>query len=96
MFVLFHVESTKIVRIMRDGFWQDAIFATAGSAVQAASRLAKAGNLVLNDHCVMEYTEFSLIEKSVTVRNLMSGEEVLQSVNTPRCLDASSELYWTM
>ena len=30
------------------------------------------------------------------VRNLMSGEEVEISVDTPRCCDPSSETYWSM
>ena len=31
-----------------------------------------------------------------TVRNLMSGKELEIPVDTPRCCDPSSELYWTM
>lgn len=38
----------------------------------------------------------SVIEQRVTRRNLMTGAEFTQSVNTPRCCDPSSELYWTM
>jgi hypothetical protein len=30
------------------------------------------------------------------VRNLMSGAEIEIPVDTPRCCDPSSELYWTM
>jgi hypothetical protein len=37
-----------------------------------------------------------LIEQRVTKRNLMTGEEFTQSVNTPRSCDPSSELYWSM
>ena len=36
------------------------------------------------------------IEKVETKRNLMSGREFTQPVNTPRCCDPSSELYWSM
>ena len=36
------------------------------------------------------------IEKSVIKRNLMTGQEFVQSVNTPRACDPSSELYWSM
>lgn len=36
------------------------------------------------------------IEQTETVHNLMSGKPVEQSVNTPRCCDPSSELYWSM
>lgn len=34
--------------------------------------------------------------KMKKVRNLMSGEEMEIPVDTPRCCDPSSELYWTM
>ena len=37
-----------------------------------------------------------IIEQRVTKRNLMTGAEFTQSVNTPRCCDPSSEAYWTM
>ena len=36
------------------------------------------------------------IEKSETKRNLMTGEQFTQPVNTPRSCDPSTELYWTM
>ena len=32
----------------------------------------------------------------VEVRNLMTGEMVMQARNTPRSCDVSSELYWSM
>jgi hypothetical protein len=96
MFVLFHVESTKIVRVIRNGYWQDAKFATEGAAKAAATRLSKAGKLVLNDHAVMDVAEFAKIEKTEVVQNLMSGKDVVQSVNTPLCCDPSSETYWSL
>jgi hypothetical protein len=30
------------------------------------------------------------------VHNLMNGAPIKQSVNTPLCLDPSSETYWSM
>ena len=36
------------------------------------------------------------IRCTVTVKNLMSGEDVVQDVNTPLCCDPSSETYWSM
>lgn len=38
----------------------------------------------------------SFIEQTRRVKNLQSGAEVELPVNTPRCLDPSTELYWTM
>ena len=37
-----------------------------------------------------------MIEKKKIVKNLMTGQEVEISVNTPRSCDPSSELYWLM
>ena len=34
--------------------------------------------------------------KMVPVRNLMSGEIVMEAEDTPRCCSVGSELYWTM
>ena len=36
------------------------------------------------------------IEKRVVKKNLMSGQEFSQPVNTPRSCDPSTELYWSM
>ena len=36
------------------------------------------------------------IEKTRTVRNLMTGAEVRIRANTPRSCDPSTELYWSM
>ena len=96
MFVLFEVETTKIVRVLRNRYWQDAIFASEAAAKACATRLAKAGKLVLEDHSVMELGEFRSIEKTEMVRNLMTGRMVEQSVNTPASCDVSRETYWSM
>jgi len=36
------------------------------------------------------------VRDTMTVKNLMSGDVVEIDVNTPRCCDPSSELYWSM
>lgn len=36
------------------------------------------------------------IERQVTKRNLVSGLEFTQPINTPRCCDPSTETYWHM
>ena len=38
----------------------------------------------------------SVIEQRVTRRNLITGTEFTQSVNTPHCCDPSTETYWSM
>ena len=37
-----------------------------------------------------------LIEQRVTRKNLMTGQEYKESVNTPLCCSPSSETYWSM
>ncbi len=95
-YVIFHVETTMIFRIFKGGFWQDAIYDTQAAALMVATKMAKAGKLVIEDYCVMSWEEFKALEKKETVINLMSGLPVVQSVNTPLCCDVSSETYWSM
>jgi hypothetical protein len=70
-------------------------------------RAAKAGITKLigtNDHSVIEgvvaiadsVTFVTKIEKQEIRKNLMSGKEFSQPVNTPIYLDPSSETYWSM
>lgn len=36
------------------------------------------------------------VVKTKVVKNMMSGEDVVISTDTPRCCDPSTELYWSM
>jgi hypothetical protein len=71
-------------------------FASAGAAKAAITREAKRGVIKAEDFDVLSTDEFAKIEKTTTVKNLMSGKDVVQSVNTPRSCDVSSELHWSM
>ena len=71
--------------------------AAAKAALTRASRPWRKNAVDASKYAVAEVGEFRKnIEKTETVRNLMTGKEVKQSVNTLRCCDPSSELYWTM
>jgi hypothetical protein len=37
-----------------------------------------------------------MIEKRVTKRNLMTGEDYQETVNTPLCCSPATETYWSM
>ena len=39
---------------------------------------------------------YANIERTVTRKNMMSGKEYTESVNTPLCCSPSSETYWSM
>lgn len=96
-YVIYNKETTRIVSGRRS--WERNDFATEAAAKAALTRMVKKSNgkLIREDYAIIEYgLFFTLIEKTEVVVNLMSGKEVRQSVNTPRCCDVSSELYWTM
>ena len=77
------------------------------SAKSARTKMLKSGQLVDNDQYddgiapsffeISEYTQYQKnIEQFEIVKNILSGKEVRQSVNTPACCDVSTELYHTM
>ena len=94
-FVAFHTETTKILRVIRQGFWQDAVYKEKGGATRALNAAAKAGKINPAEYSIMPMDEFAKIEKKRVVKNLMSGEDVIIPVNTPSCCDPSTELYWS-
>jgi hypothetical protein len=94
MFVIYHKDTSQFLRIMRAGYWQDAKFATEGAAKACLTRLAKAGKLVSSEYLIGPVE--SVPQKTRIVKNLMSGKDVEIPVNTPRCCDPSTELYWSM
>jgi len=97
-FVIYNVNTTMIYRAPRT---RKEYYATEAAAKAARTRMrsisrtwtpadvktfAIADAKFFHDH----------IEKQETKRNLLSGKEFTQPVNTPRCCDPSSELYWSM
>ena len=96
MFVIYNIETTRYLRVFRSGCWDDARYETVGAAKAALTRELKKGKFKPGEYGVADMDAFRKIEKTVVVKNLMSGKDVVQSVNTPRCCNVSSELYWTM
>jgi hypothetical protein len=95
--VAYHKESTRLLCNCLNGVYvhdYKTEAAAKAAITRACNRTMKAD---VNDYAVAEIEHFyKRIEKKETVRNLMSGKPVVQSVNTPRCCDPSSELYWSM
>jgi hypothetical protein len=117
-YVIYNLETTRFVRILRNGYWQDASYKTEGAARAAFNRFAKdypqkwvkensrygqkppraedAPDFA-KTHAIAERAHFHAhIEKQETKRNLLSGKEFTQPVNTPLACDPSSETYWSM
>jgi hypothetical protein len=92
-YVVYNKESTRILKKRNGGYW----YADAGAAQAGLTRAVNAGRVKREDYAIAEVNEFhSRIEKQETKRNLMSGKEFTQPVNTPISCDPSSETYWSM
>ena len=99
MFVIYHKDTTRFLRILKNRYWEDAkYFATEAAAKACLTRLKKSGKFHrldnLDDFLIADSdTFYNTIEKTEVVHNLLSGKPVTQSVNTPLCCDPSSETY---
>lgn len=70
---------------------------TERAAKAALTRAVRDGHIAREDYGIADVETYrNEIEQYVTVKNLMSGKPVRQSVNTPLCCDPSSETYWSM
>jgi hypothetical protein len=91
MFVVYHKETTRIVGSRVHNTWK-----SMGAAKAHLGRMAKMGYRV-DEYEIASYSFFSdNIEKTVVRKNLMSGKEFTESVNTPHYCSPSSESYWSM
>lgn len=93
-YVIYHKETTSILKKKNGSdYYQSAAAAKAG-----LTRIASTISIInKSDYAIAESTTFrNSIEKYVMVKNLMSGEDVLQRINTPRCCSVNSEQYWSM
>jgi len=91
-YVIYHKETTVIL----GGY--NKRYATERSAKGALTKAVNAGEVVDRDKYAIAETGFfvSNIEKSVTKKNLISGEDIQVAVNTPVFMDPSCESYWSM
>lgn len=98
-FVIYHKETTRLLT-KKNG---SANYASEGAAKAALTRAATsfmrkpAEVSNKDDYAIVEVGVFyATIEKYIVVQNFMTGADVRQRVNTPRCCSVSSELYWSM
>jgi hypothetical protein len=91
-YVIYNKETTRFAPLKTERY------ATERAAKTALTRGLNEGQIHnRNEWAISETSEFfHSIEKTKTVRNLMSGLEVEIGVNTPIYCDPSSETYWSM
>lgn len=95
-YIAYHKETTRYLKNHPKVKTDKTHFATEAAAKAAITREAKRGRIKAEDFTTASVEEFAKLEKTETVKSLMGGKEVEQSVNTPLCCDPSSETYWSM
>ena len=95
-YIVYHKASTAIPVTLRNK-----VYKTHGAAQAWITRLGK-GMIEDADHPKFNYAiaeaEYYAkhIERTVTRKNMMTGAEYVESVNTPSACSPASETYWSM
>ena len=104
-FYIYEIESTRIVkRPSKYARCTQDCFQTFGAAKAFMTRWAKGTQRAVNfddfDPKKFQIAECCFfrehIEKKVTRKNMMSGKEYQEPINTPSYCSPSSEAYWSM
>lgn len=106
-YVIYEKESTLFVRILRNGYWQDASYKTEGAAKAAFNRMKRDGCSYNGKpfkptdatHAIAERGLFhATIEKKRMTRNILNPDagEFEIPVNTPAYMDPGCESYHSM
>lgn len=97
MFIVYHKPTTLRLDRLHSKTKKE-VFETMRMARAALTRACN-GDITLSkdtfDICPAKYF-YEVVEKQQTIKNLMTGLPVIQGINTPMCLNPSSETYWSM
>ena len=107
MYYIYDQQSTKILSREGKRYWQKAEYKTMAAAQAALTRMqnkwvqregvAAQAQGPLFTAAIAEADYYAKnIEKFVTRKNMMSGKEYTESVNTPSYMSPASEAYWSM
>ena len=92
-YVVYNIETTYILK-GRNG---KETYLSEAAAYAALTRAKKAPGFKVREYAIAESSYFhEKIEKQVERTNMMTGKKFKQPINTPRCCDPSTELYWCM
>jgi hypothetical protein len=104
IFVIYNKATSGILNIRGADGRHSTHYYGIGAAKAALTRFCKKSKFNFSDpeyplyrYAIAEREQYSAkIEQLVEKTNLMTGVKFMQSVNTPRSCDPSTELYWTM
>ncbi len=92
MFVIYNKETTIIFKPFKTK-----AFKSIGAAKRQLNEFAKIYNVDLTKYAIAdEITFHTTIEKTVKRKNLMSGLEYDEPINTPPYMSPACESYWSM
>jgi hypothetical protein len=97
-YAIYDKQTTKIVRILKNGYWQDAEYKTPAAAKAAFTRLSKQGKVDVEAHDIAEIGNFRKNIEKTEVRNGAGpayGQKFIVAVNTPWTSGPWSETYWS-
>lgn len=89
-FVVYHTASTILLE-------RKNTYATKGAAKAALTRYSKKFAINVEEYSITDAVNFyTNVEKKVTRKNLMSGLDYQEPVNTPNYMSPAFETYWSM
>lgn len=94
-YVVYQIADTRYAG--RKGRYDEPIFESEAAAKSHITRLVKAGKFKRKEISYAELGNFRKnIEKKVVRKHLMTGQDIVETINTPGYLSPSSETYWSM
>jgi hypothetical protein len=90
MFVIYNKETTRYLNSNKK-------YGSKAAATRALNKAVAENNINKDDYAISEYIDFvNNIEKMVTRKNLLSGKEFQEPVNTPPYMSPACESYYSM
>lgn len=95
-YIVYHKDTTRFLSLHPGVKTDNASFATEGAAKAALTREVNRKAVKREDFLITEDDNFYVnVQKVVTKKNLITGVEFQQPVNTPPICDPSTETYWS-
>lgn len=90
----YYLVSQATGKIVSDGPIKNRAYRSLAAAKATRTRLCEKQGLALADLLVVDTESYQ--PRLVTRKNLLTGQEFQEDVNTPLCCSPSSETYWSM
>lgn len=99
MYTIYNPKTYQLLRVVKNGYWQDASYATERAAKAQLTKLSTGLRPKINadEWKVISMAEYREVEPMVEVISIGSGKPVqIRLSERGGCTDPSTERYWTM